>query len=285
MHEPNNLDWKGYEAITKYIYETLGKEFGIKIECYGKNCKVTGKSGVPHQIDVLTSSSDNTHTYRTAIECKYWKKKVNKDIVMKVSEIIKDAEIDKGIIVSKSGYTRDAVNFADHSNIGLVELHERENNGIGTEPEKIVFGILELHQHITILRPEILSISVDYGNKVFNENETINRYCYTILLSNGNKIPLNDLATSFQDNLRNGNKLFQTVTQRHEIVGGSLINNKNKSSVKIRGLIFTGVLTKIDKNYKKEYSLVDQVWLIMKSIFEERTFTISENGFIMENKK
>ncbi len=36
MHE-NNLDWKEYEAITKYIYETLGKEFGVTIVGYGDN--------------------------------------------------------------------------------------------------------------------------------------------------------------------------------------------------------------------------------------------------------
>ena len=44
----NNLDWKEYEAITKYIYETLGMEFGVTIEGYGHTCKVKGKSGNFH---------------------------------------------------------------------------------------------------------------------------------------------------------------------------------------------------------------------------------------------
>ncbi len=70
-----NLDWKKYESITKYIYETLGNESGVAIEGYGNNCKVEGKSGDNHQIDVLTKHSDGIHNYRTAIECKYWKKK------------------------------------------------------------------------------------------------------------------------------------------------------------------------------------------------------------------
>lgn len=30
MSQKKNLDWKTYESITKYIYETLGKEFGVK---------------------------------------------------------------------------------------------------------------------------------------------------------------------------------------------------------------------------------------------------------------
>lgn len=115
----NKLDWKIYENLTKYIYETLGKEFGVEIICHGNECNIVGKSGVKHQIDVLTTKPIGTKQYKTAIECKYWKKKVNKDIVMKLSMIMLDAEIDKGIIISKSGFTKDAVNFAKYYNIEI----------------------------------------------------------------------------------------------------------------------------------------------------------------------
>lgn len=107
MGKPNELDWKLYELITKYIYETLGQQHGVKIKGYGNTCVVTGKTGVDHQIDVLTAHSDGVHEYLTAIECKYWKKKVNKDVVMKVAGIIEDANINKGVIVSKGGFTPD----------------------------------------------------------------------------------------------------------------------------------------------------------------------------------
>jgi hypothetical protein len=65
MSQEKNLDWKTYESITKYIYETLGREFGVKIEGHGSKCKVHGKSGDEHQIDVLTSHSDGIHIYLT----------------------------------------------------------------------------------------------------------------------------------------------------------------------------------------------------------------------------
>lgn len=285
MNGMDKLDWKGYESITKYIYETLGKEFGIKIEGHGADFKVTGKSNVKHQIDVLTSSTDGKNKYQTAIECKFWNKKITKDTVMKVSMIIEDAEIDKGIIVSKSGYTRDALSFAKYAKIELVVLRERENNVEETEPEKLILGTLLLRKQITILRPEILRISAEYVDKVGNEKEGMNRYGYTILLPNGNKVSLDDVATAFQNLLRDGNKLFQIVTKRHETIGGVLLNNKDKSSVKIKGLIFSGVLKKIESNSNMEFTLQDQVWLIMKSIFEERNFSITENGIIVENKK
>ncbi|MBK8042618.1 MAG: hypothetical protein IPK21_08105 [Haliscomenobacter sp.] len=74
------MDWKEYEEITKYVYETLGNAAGTKIVGHGRTCKVEGKSGVSHQIDILTSHSDGVHNYRTAIECKYWDKKLIKKL-------------------------------------------------------------------------------------------------------------------------------------------------------------------------------------------------------------
>jgi len=285
MFKTHNFDWRGYEAITKYIYETLGKEFGVKIEGYGINFKVTGKSGVNHQIDVLTSSTDGIHSYQTAIECKYWKKKINKDIVMKVSKIIEDARINKGIIVSKSGFTKDAFDFAEHCNIGLVELREIEEKDQEVKSREFEIGNLEISQQISILRPEILKVSIECKDKVHNEPEMINIYSTTIRLSNGNQIPFHEYTKAFQNELHHQKKLFQIITKRYEIIGGSIIDLKTNSSTSINGIIFTGVLKKKDSNSNLNFSLVDRVWLIMKSIFEERTFSISENGIIFENKK
>ena len=117
------MNWQSYEETVKDIYEKLG-ESNIEILGWGPDCKVRGRSGVDHQIDVLTSHGDGIHSYRTAIECKFWSKKVSKDAITKLSGIIEDARIEKGVIVSKSGFTPDAVQFARYKNIGLVELRE-----------------------------------------------------------------------------------------------------------------------------------------------------------------
>jgi len=79
----NELDWQEYEAITKYIYGALNDQYGVKVKDFGRNCKVKGKSGVEHQVDVLTEQFDGERHILTAIECKYSRKKVNKDIVTK----------------------------------------------------------------------------------------------------------------------------------------------------------------------------------------------------------
>jgi len=155
MSTTNNLNWKTYESITKYIYGTLGKQSGVTIKGYGSNCKIKGKSGVSHQIDVLTVHSDGIHAYETAIECKYWKDKVNKDIVMKVSSIIEDAGISKGVIVTKSGFTKDGLEYAKFKNIGLVELRESTNKDNESTEKQIEFGTLDIITNIKVTGPKI----------------------------------------------------------------------------------------------------------------------------------
>ncbi|MXY94970.1 MAG: restriction endonuclease [Caldilineaceae bacterium SB0664_bin_27] len=116
------MNWQSYEERVKDIYEKLGEFANIRILCWGSACKVQGKSGVFHQIDVLTSHSDGVHEYRTAIECKHWEKKVDKDPIAKLSVILDDTQIEKGVIVSQSGFTPDAEGLARSKNISLVEL-------------------------------------------------------------------------------------------------------------------------------------------------------------------
>jgi len=65
----------------------------------------------------------------------------------------------------------------------------------------------------------------------------------------------------------------------------SLINKNTNAVTKIKAIIFTGVLKKVDVNSEIKFELTDQVWLIMKSIFEEKVFKISESGLIAEDKK
>ena len=74
------MNWKEYENLTRWIYETIGQAHGVVIEGHGKDCKVVGKSGDKHQIDVLASHSDGFHKYLTDIECKYWNDNVDKDV-------------------------------------------------------------------------------------------------------------------------------------------------------------------------------------------------------------
>lgn len=280
----NNLDWKTYESITKYIYETLGKQSGVKIIGYGNSCNVTGKSGVSHQIDVLTTHSDGIHSYKTAIECKYWKDKVNKDPVMKLYDTIEDTGIDKGIIVSKNGFTQDGVEFAKYRNIGLVELREIEEKDFDKNPKEIEIADLEIQFRVFIRRPEILHIDLGDGRSVEIKDE-FHFYNFLVIRKDESHLPLISYIDDFRKEVNLQNKMSERVTKHYEISNGVLLNQQTKESLKIDGITFTGQLRRIDASRNVKFTVVDRVWLIMKSIFDERTFSFSENGAIKENKK
>lgn len=279
MEDQNQLDWEKYEFITKYIYETLGQDYNINIEGYGRDCIITGNSTVKHQIDVLTSETDDTGTYRTAIECKYWNKKVNKDIVMKLLSIINDTDIKRGIIVSKSGYTPDAQQFAKHNNILIVQLREAGKEEKEQQNELHFFDLI-INLKINIRRPEVVNIIArDFDNNIIKLNEK-DQYNIFIEKANGKKISLFDEVMVFKEYL-NKKKPFETVTKLYEY---QQTNLRLRNSVQqIKSITYTGLLTVQDKNQNKTFSIVDKVWLIMEKIFEEQTFIISEGGIIAKN--
>lgn len=270
------MDWKDYEELTKYIYESLGKQVGVKVEGYGSSCKVKGKSGIDHQIDVLTSHTDGVHNYRTGIECKYWKERVNKDIVMKVAEIIEDARINKGIIVSKRGFTTDAISWAAHKNVALVELREIEDGdkNEGQVIPEITIGTLYIKSEIR--RPEILRIEFVNVDSNFS-SKRINPYQYKVRLNDNKEVPLDKYIMSFKEELHR-EKPDKIVEKQYELKGATLINHITQETTAIMGLMLAGKLTIINSDVK--WHIVDEVWMIMKTLFEGKSFMISRLGAI-----
>ena len=91
------------------------------------NVKLTGRSGVEHQIDVYTEYKTPLYTSRIVIECKSYDKPINKDVVMKLVNEVEDLGVDRGILVTTSYFTPDAVSTAEGYNIELwdgVKLKE-----------------------------------------------------------------------------------------------------------------------------------------------------------------
>jgi len=271
------MDWQEYEAITKYIYETLGKEAGVKIDGHGKDCKVKGKSGVEHQIDVLTSHSDGIHIYKTAIECKYWKDTVNKDIIMKVAEIIEDAAINKGIIVSKQGFTDDAISYAKYKSIGLVELREIEEKDWEGRPRILNIKTWRRRPEVTkvIIIPSLFNRSEQDHERVQPEIMTVKKY-------DGKEISMSDYVNEFIREIHS-HPVNKVIEKKIFIPMSQLTNNQTKKTIFIDGFVMKGVLT--EKNIDLKWHPVDEIWLIMKAIFENKSFTISRKGIINEDKK
>jgi len=285
MAENNDigLDWKGYEDITKYIYESLGSGYGIKIKSYGTKSKVTGKSGVKHQIDVLTEQIDGDRVLLTAIECKYWKKKVTKKIVLELSGIMRDADIASGIIVTKTGFTPDTLTFADHLGIKLVELREAGRDD--TNGGQVNIGTLEVNAKITLRRPKI--VAIDLGKVQITDEEELMMLRFPghafILTVDGRKFPFDHIVNTYCVEVGRRAQLLKTITLAFPHVAGKLISNYCDGEVEIEKMEFSGFLVESDESTKKSYQLVDQVWMIMKEIFKKNTFKLCKSGLLVQD--
>ena len=277
----NDLDWQEYEMITKYIYEMLGAEYGIKVIGHGAAFKVQGKSGVKHQVDVLTEQFEGERRHLTAIECKFLKRKVTKEIVMKLYSIMVDGDIANGIIVCKMGFTKDTLTYAEHLGIRLVQLREALQEAVDGE-STINIGTLEIHSHIAITRPNI--ISIDLGSiQITGEDEIMAMYYShyaTILTPEGRKIPFNKYLYAYCDELCRDHQILKTVTINYPTVNGKLIRRYTDDQPDIKKISFSGFLYKKDASSKRSFQLVDQVWMIMKEIFENKVYKFSRSGML-----
>jgi len=187
------MDWENYETTVKYIYEKLGEDQGIEILCYGRTCKCKGKSGVPHQLDVHFKISDGINDYRTYIECKYHKKKINKDHVMKVAEIVDDCKLNKGVIVSKKGFTPQAIPYARSKGIELQILREPTQKDKKSRAWKI-------NVEIGIKKPiDFVTLAIDKDSVDDSIKREVEKLKFdqkdSVVLPNGSKLNLKDLAS------------------------------------------------------------------------------------------
>ncbi|MBK7223502.1 MAG: restriction endonuclease [Saprospiraceae bacterium] len=276
------MDWKEYEEITKYVYETLGNAAGTKIVGHGRTCKVEGKSGVSHQIDILTSHSDGVHNYRTAIECKYWDKKINKEIVMKIAEIIEDSGINKGVVVSKMGFTEDAISFAEYKNVGLVELREMEKRDWQDQLTKPSFqvALVSITTAITLRRPEISSIII---HRINDNPIKINPRHMAVRHNSGYEVSIDQYFGAFKK-LLHDQEPEKILEKYYELKDAILINRTTKEETPISGFTLLGKLTVRNDDVKREIEIVDEVWLTMKILFEGNSFSVLKSGLIKKDE-
>lgn len=83
------------------------------------NVKKRGRSEAEHQIDVFAEYRCPLHTSQVIIEAKAYDSPINKDRIMKLIQIVDDLGVDRGIIITTSHFTPDAIKTAEGHNATL----------------------------------------------------------------------------------------------------------------------------------------------------------------------
>jgi len=106
-------DWASFEDDVAQVYRELGAHVQQNVNLAG------------FQIDILTNErTPSEQNLRSAVECKFTKNKVGNRIVNDFARIVntlKEAHlVDKGIIVSQSGFTPDAYLVSKETHVELL---------------------------------------------------------------------------------------------------------------------------------------------------------------------
>ncbi len=108
-------DGKEFESIVAAIHRQFANGAVVT-----ENEKIVGKSGRVRQVDVAVRTSVMGYKVFILIECKDYKKKIGIDKVDELIGKIEDVGAEKGVLVSNSGFTKDALERAKKD--GRIQL-------------------------------------------------------------------------------------------------------------------------------------------------------------------
>ena len=117
-------DWKKYQEDTAKFFRSIGLKALTDVTIKGVRTE--------HDIDVLVTSQHLGFDIKWIIECKLWKKPVNKLHVLGLREIVSDIGADRGILLSESGFQSGAIEAANLTNVQLSSLVNLQGNSINS---------------------------------------------------------------------------------------------------------------------------------------------------------
>lgn len=112
-------EWTGFEKLIADILSKLLPDAKVI-----HNYTHTEESGETWQIDVLIEKVMGLLTYRTIIECKKHRRPVSRNILEGFPQKMKHAKAHAGIVISTSGFSKQAKSFANSENFALMEYRD-----------------------------------------------------------------------------------------------------------------------------------------------------------------
>ena len=116
-------DFEKFEDLAAMIYESLSSQ-GYSPK---RNVRIEGPDG-ERQIDVLIEGKVGPIDVRTIIECKDYASKVNVTKVDELHSKMQDVKAHVGILVSRKGFTKGAIQKAKRLGIKLNTIHQSKSD-------------------------------------------------------------------------------------------------------------------------------------------------------------
>lgn len=212
---------KWYEKLVQETYQALlDQESHIKNIVVQHDVKLTGKSGASHQIDVYWEFKLADTIYRTCIECRNYASSIKKNRVIEFKGILDDIGNANGIIVTRVGFQKGALNYADHHGMRLLLINP-------------VLQKIEINMHMVV--PQISNIGFSFDSvHAKSVLESAGVHSTSILLN------LNELAKDiylYDENGSQTRNLVEVLSQPIGKIGQIVVSLDNEYLETPHGLV------------------------------------------------
>ncbi|MDA0344957.1 MAG: restriction endonuclease [Proteobacteria bacterium] len=120
---------KGYEEFVETVYKAIleaeKRQGKIGSVCIERNKIITSKSGTPAEIDIYWENEVAGIKHSVAIECKNYNKNIDIPRVRDFARKIEHISGLKGLMVTKKGFSENAIKEASADNIDLLVIREQ----------------------------------------------------------------------------------------------------------------------------------------------------------------
>ncbi|MEO3723468.1 restriction endonuclease [Pseudomonas syringae] len=169
-------DGKAYEAMVFWVYTALCKD--ERLTSVERDVKVEGPDGL-RQIDVLVKHEHAGVAYTTIIECRDYAGKLNVTHLDAFASKLVDVKASKGILVSRKGFSKTAVQKAGRLGIGLCVVDNAD-----TMLKQLVVAVPVI---VKVIHP---SLQV----QTMMKNDSTERKVLASALTTINDVPLRNLV-------------------------------------------------------------------------------------------
>jgi len=136
--------WKEYQEESAAFFRSLGLEATTDEHLDG----VRGG----HDVDVVVRSRSVGVEQLWVVECKRWKRRVNKVHVSALAEIVRNVGADRGLLLSEKGFQAGAGQVAYRSNITLTSLSALRED---SQDERLALQLGKQRVRLTLLRERL----------------------------------------------------------------------------------------------------------------------------------
>ncbi|MEO0898542.1 MAG: hypothetical protein AAFY71_19165 [Bacteroidota bacterium] len=171
--------------------------------------------------------------------------------------------------------------FAEYKCIGVVILSEIGEKDQKEQVKNSTFevGTLLVSTAFERRRPKILSIEFEVDNRTLKAKKPD---LLVIRFKDGKVVPLQHYITSFWNTLHQGES-GQLVEEYNPCPNAHVFNRASKEETPIKGINLIGKLIVVNENEERHINIVDQVWMHMKALLEDHSYTKSRTGMVKKD--